>query len=539
MTTQAKSFLCNVCLPLTLSLILASCSTPTTNPAPNNTENLSQDAASENAADATSPAGEIGLSEFFEDECPFESTEDDPFRCGYLLVPEDRAKEDGLTAEIAVVIIESHSDAPRPDPVLYLEGGPGGSALLGIDDWLESPLRDEREIVLFDQRGTGFSWPNLDCTETDALENGEVDTADLDEGVAQIEAVEACRDRLRDFGVDLTAYNSAASAADVNDLRLALGIDEWNLFGISYGTRLGLTIMRDYPTGVRSVVLDSVYPPNVDAYTVAPQTQADAILALLSACANDADCSEWYPDLEADLYDMIRWLNDEPLETDELFLTGDDVVNGLVSWLYDSEKIAQLPYVISEAAYDNFEPWLDLSEDGFSRFKPNRQATSERRFQDDGDASEDDTGLDDSQGMFYSVECYEEAPFGNLDDARALMETYPPELAQPLLADVEEFYAACAIWGAGEAASIESAPVTSNIRTLLVSGELDPVTPPSWATLAAQSLSNNLNIVIPRGGHSVSSDGDCVNSIIIDFINDLNRAPDISCAQKVRPFEGP
>ncbi|MEZ4660778.1 MAG: alpha/beta fold hydrolase [Caldilineaceae bacterium] len=361
----------------------------------------SADDAAPEAADA---APEDAAVEFVEDDCPFEVDEMDAITCGYLTVPEDRTKTDGLTLDIAVAVIDSYSYTPRPDPVLYLEGGPGGSALLGIEDWLASPLRNERQIILFDQRGTGYSWPSLACPE--------VDTAEADttgEGVPQIEAVEACRDRLRQFGVDLSMYNSAASAADVNDLRQALGIDEWNLFGISYGTRLALTVMRDFPEGVRSVVLDSVYPPDVDAYTVAPQTQADAILGLLDECAADADCSAAYPDLEQDLYSLIDDLNAEPLETESDFLTGDALVGELVTHLYDSTKIVQLP-APAEAAAGNFDWWLDLGApdaDGASRLAPNSV-----RMRQDEEAPED------AQGMFYSVECNEETPFGNLEQAR-------------------------------------------------------------------------------------------------------------------------
>lgn len=464
--------------------------------------------------------------EFFEDSCPFETEETEAITCGYLTVPENRAQPDDVTVEIAVAIIASWSSMPRPDPVLYLEGGPGGSALLGIDDWLESPLREERQIILFDQRGTGFSWPNLACPEVDA-----VDANDTFAGVPQIEAVEACRERLRGLGVDLSAYNSMTSAADVHDLRLALGIEEWNLFGISYGTRLALTVMRDYPDGVRSAVLDSVYPPNVDAYTVAPQTQADAILALIAECAADQACNALYPDLEQDLYALIDTLNEEPFETDDEFFTGDDLVHALVSHLYDTTLIPLLPAAIGEAAAGDFTLWLDLAgnDEDYSGWKRSHSTIVR---QDEVN----DLVPDDAQGMFYSVECNEETPFGDLTQARLLMEEYAPQIAEPLLAELEELYAECAIWGAGEADSIESASVRSDTRTLLLTGQLDPVTPPAWAKLADVSLSNAFYVELPRAGHSVSSDGDCTMQIIVDFLAELDADPDSSCAESVPPF---
>ena len=162
--------------------------------------------------------------------------------CGYLTVPEDRGDPMGNQVELAVAIIESQSANPLPDPVIYLEGGPGGAALLGIESLLDHPLLADRDLIMFDQRGTGFSVPSLNCYELEE-----------DEGE---NAVQACRDRLLDEGVNLDAYNTAATAADVNDLRLALGYEQVNLLGVSYGTKAALTTLRDFPTVIRSVVVD-------------------------------------------------------------------------------------------------------------------------------------------------------------------------------------------------------------------------------------------------------------------------------------------
>ena len=161
--------------------------------------------------------------------------------CGYLFVPETRDDSSSPSIQLAYAVLYAPTESPQPDPVIYLAGGPGGSAVKELDGWLDAPYLQDRDLVLLDQRGTGYSLPTLNCPEMEQ---------------AVQDATQACRDRLVEEGVDLQAYSSVENAADVADLRVALGYDEWNLYGISYGTRLALTVMRDHPEGVRSVVLE-------------------------------------------------------------------------------------------------------------------------------------------------------------------------------------------------------------------------------------------------------------------------------------------
>ena len=192
--------------------------------------------------------------------------------CGYLVVPENRASLNSALIQLHMAVFQSFAEGPEPDPVVHLAGGPGSSSLdvagylfgQGLDAVL-----DHRDFIFFDQRGTGHSSPRLDCPERNALTPTLLSGALSDDESFQaiVDAFHRCRDRLRAQGIDLSAYNSAASAADVNDLRLALGYNQLDLYGDSYGTRLALTVMRDYPEAVRSVVLDSTYPLEVNLYT--------------------------------------------------------------------------------------------------------------------------------------------------------------------------------------------------------------------------------------------------------------------------------
>ncbi len=184
--------------------------------------------------------------------------------CGYLFVPEDRTQPNSPLVQLAVAIVRSSSPNPAPDPVVFLQGGPGAHSLdmlAGLNTiYNNSPFYDilsQRDLILFDQRGVGYSLPSLNCPEVDDQTYQDL-SLNLSREEAQLHSVhsyQACHDRLVQDGKNLEAFTSAASAADVNDLLLALEYEKWNLLGVSYGTRLALTVMRDFPEGVRSVIL--------------------------------------------------------------------------------------------------------------------------------------------------------------------------------------------------------------------------------------------------------------------------------------------
>jgi pimeloyl-ACP methyl ester carboxylesterase len=452
-------------------------------------------------------------------ECPFEVFGDEAITCGYLTVPENRADPEGNYTNLAVAILHAAGTRPRTDPILYLEGGPGGSALADPDFWLESPLHTARDIVLLDQRGTGYSVPSLDCPEEDAYNSEEESGYE-----EQIDALTACRDRLTLDGVDLAQYNSAASAADVEDLRLALGFEEWNLYGVSYGTRLALTVMRDFPAGVRAVVIDSVYPPNVRGYSEEAANSLSAISRMIDGCAGEEECAEAFPELEERFYAVVASLNAEPVELDGYTTTGDDLVNFLVDAMYDTTLIPYLPLVIYAASEEDYDPWLALDEYANGE----EYAAVRIHPQQEGEPPVNDA---DAQGMFYSVECNEAVIFSDSEEAAELVENYPEELTDGQLASIEETFAICAMWGAGEADAVESEAVASELPTLILAGEYDPVTPARWAQIAQATLPNSFYVEMPRGGHGVSFVDECGARIVRAFLNRPEQRPNTSCLE--------
>ncbi len=449
-----------------------------------------------------------GASYFEFSICPFDLPASKNLRCGYLYVPEDRSQPNSPVIKLAIVVIPSVNTSPEDAPLLYLSGGPGDSAISELGLWLSSPLRQNRDIILLDQRGTGYSKPHLGCPELESIE--------WEEDV--MSGIQACRERLISEGVHLSAYQSSESAADIHELRLALGIESWDLLGVSYGTRLALTVMRDFPEGIRSVVLDSVYPPNANAYTEQPYHIAVALHRMFEGCAADPGCRADFPGLEQVFYELLDELTSEPLEFDDGSTLDDrTLIAEMTDLLYDTSAISFIPYAIYEAYQGGYDPLLDLMD-------------GEHWPEYDGEDWFDfDEALYESDGVYYSVECAESLPFGDLNDAWEMVKGFPSAISLPLYDDLKSVYDVCDIWQVTHAGVLEMAAVSSQIPALILAGEYDPVTPPAWALLASATLPNHFYFTVPRGGHAVMDSGPCVLTIIEQFLSDPFTQPGADC----------
>lgn len=475
-------------------------------------------------------------------------------RCGYLFVPENRTSADSPEIELAVAILSSVGINPQPDPIIYLEGGPGGSAIASVDAWFASALREDRDIILIDQRGTGYSFPSLNCYELDEGDEG---------------ATEACRERLIEEGVDLDAYNSAENAADIADLVRALELEEVNLFGVSYGTRLALTVLRDHPQVIRTVMIDAVYPPHVQGYNEQPQWGDRAFQILFERCAADDACAEAFPDLDQVFYDTVDALNDEPAlfqdpeSGDERELTGEDMVNELYQLLYDSAAIPYLPLQIYAASEGDFETYLyppyedsgeggadegavGLTDEQYNTLLMNflgmeseeelEEYLAELSDEELAELEEEALGgIDsDSEGMFNSVECAEELPFNDLDAAAEAAEGLPPQIGEAMLTGVEQQFVDCETWNVQPADPLENEPVVSDLPVLVLSGEFDPITPPEWGQAAAEYLSSSFFYTFPGMGHGAVDVDPCPTQIALDFLANPLAEPDSGCIAEMQ-----
>ncbi len=491
---------------------------------------------------SASPAAEQQVPEYepvFEAAaCPLRlppnQVEGQTVECGYLVVPEDRSQADGRSLRLAVAIFHPPGGASKPDPIIYLVGGPGASALeflyLSFDKVFAPVFAADRDLVLFDQRGVGFSEPVLDCPEAHELGlellDYELDGEPLSVEEADTligEAYDACAQTLSAL-TDLGAYNTVASAADVNDLRVALNYDQVNLWGTSYGTRLALGVMRDYPQGLRCVVLDSTYPPDADMYLETPASLDRSLNLLFEACAADGACDAAFPDLRHVFFDAVERLNDTPIETEitdpftrksyPALFDGDTLMALVFQLLYETTVLPDLPQLIYDAAQGDF--------DAIDRIRGSLIGQS----------------TVSSRGMGLSVQCHEEIPFSTLEQYQAVVADYP-HLASFFQESIvgEVMYHACATWESGRATTMENQAVSSNVPALVMQGEYDPITPPHWGQRAAETLSSGHYYLYPGVGHGASVVEGCPRDMMVAFLDDPTRAPDSACIAQMEDIQ--
>lgn len=437
--------------------------------------------------------------------------------CGELVVWENREDHAEGTLRLAVAILRSTADDPEPDPVVFLSGGPGGRSVyhtpqrVEIEFWKR--VRNRRDIIFYDQRGTGYSDPEF-CSRMDRI----LDTTRYlglspeEFRARRLEAVKACREKMLANGIDFSVYNSRTSARDLHDLRQTLGFQHWNVMGRSYGARLALTAMRETPSGIRSVILDSTSPPNARIWVDSPETLARSLERVFTQCESHEACRRTYPDLEEAFHSWLDRLERNPIELTmedtNRFPQGRLVINeslateAVYRGLYDRRFPSILPLLINEAGPDADHIWKSLAQ---------RMA-----------ASPDQS----SSGLNLSVNCYEVAPFNPpamLEAARA----EHPRIAAILRERNRQ--ALCNVWHDERADPSYFESVRSDLPTLILGGEFDPVTPPSYGRLVSRTLSNSTFVEMPAHGHGITYHTACARDMVNSFLQDPGQEVDTSC----------
>ncbi len=456
---------------------------------------------------------------FAPEACPFRVPAGARVECGKLMVPLERTQPGGRSAAVAVAIFRDPH--PRAEPILYLAGGPGSPALESAAVLWQSwqAFIAGRDFVVVDQRGVGASWPTLRCPEVPAFAAEARRQQLRGQRYAQGEAaaLRACSERLAAEGTPMRAFTTAAAAADLEDLRQTLGMPAWNVFGISYGTRLAMALVRDYPGGVRSLILDSPYPLQVSLYASMPANLDRALTTLFSDCAAHPQCAVRYPDLEARFWRLVEGLNANPLSA-ELGagpepLSGDRLIGIVFRQLYATRSLPKLPAALVGVEQGNLRPLRELI------------------------ASRASVGVGTSQALYYAVQCAEEfAALGPGWREQALAGRQ--RLAgfySGLLELSGEAEGLCAHFGAASFEPRWVAPLRAETPVLVLSGAYDPITPPAWRERVAEGLGRTYSFVLPGTGHAAISRGRCATSLVRAFLVNPLQAPDGSCVAQLGP----
>jgi pimeloyl-ACP methyl ester carboxylesterase len=453
-------------------------------------------------------------------------------RCGVLIVPEDRSDEGGRTIRLAVVRIPALSPTPAPDPILFVTGGPGNSAILDARVITEPELNRDRDVILMSARGTWGATPNLNCPEVEDFEEQMASLAydARSTGDGQVDAVRRCRERIvaREDGIDLSAYNTTEAVADYADLRIALGIEEWNVLGHSYGSYLVQVMMRERPEGIRSVLLEGIVPPakvNVESWPW--ESMEEALDNILRACAAQAACAARYPEVRETFVEQVNRLEVDPIRTTvqppegppvDVVLDGGALVNVMARFVHSP---ADIPLALDELAAGNPQPIAEIWAAKWAPLPPTGRAAF-------------------AEGFHYSGICTEWIPHTTADRELASARQEWPELPDSVLAQGPQFpfmREKCDVWDVRAAPASILEPTHSDIPTLVMVGTFDAATGPGNGDTIARGLTNSTVVQLDGVAHGAFAHPaglPCGPEIVRSFFNAPD-APDTSCAASVRP----
>jgi pimeloyl-ACP methyl ester carboxylesterase len=413
-------------------------------------------------------------------------------RCGTLQRPLDPANPDGESIDLFVAVVPALSLEPALDPLVPIAGGPGQASsefYAGFAGAFED-IRRERDIVLLDQRGTGQS-AAMDC---------DVDEDELTGPFSAEETIAATVECLDSLPYDPRFFTTSVAVEDLEALRTALGYQRFNLYGISYGSRVAQHFLRRYPDATRSVILDGVAAPQIALGPGIAIEAQRAMEAIFARCAESEDCAARFPRIEQEFAGLRARLAVEPVTLDianpvtgqreETEFSDDELAGALRLLSYSPSTVALIPLLVHEAAAGNYAPLA-------AQFMMVAESLSDSM----------------SIGMHNAVVCTEDEPFfaGEEINREMLEATY----IGPLQLDSLE--AICSVWPKGPLDDEFKMPVRSDVPVLLLSGEADPITPPRYAELAAVDLGNALHLVGRKQGHGMAPRG-CMPEIIGDFV---------------------
>lgn len=418
--------------------------------------------------------------------------------CGYVTVPELHSQPQGNTIRIAVAVYHRSTGASPRSAFILLQGGPGGSSdvfaqLLDYKS-IYNAFTADHDVIVFDQRGVGHSRPALTCTN--------------------VPSDYACARYWQNQGVNIAAYNTAEDAADVNDIRIALGYDALDVYAVSYGTYLAQVLLRDHPEAVRDVVLDSVVPLGSDPDLGAPATFSGSLTALFAACASDEACNATYPDLHAVFSQLYTRMSSKPIRvttTDPatgrrtaLTVNGDDFVGILHEGMYAGSELGIIPRLLYDTSNGNYTL---LSEMLTGTIGTNESV---------------------SNVVYYAVECSDMVRALTPQQIKDSLDGVLPEIAKAEGSTEQDVQDVCKNWPGNNFNQPPLDPLYSDKPALVLGSDFDPITPPTYAREVEANLSNAYYVELPADAHAAALSEPCAFHLMLNFLNDPVQ-PDASC----------
>lgn len=414
-----------------------------------------------------------------------------------LTVPERWGAVDSRRVALPVVIVRAAAPQAGLPPVIYLHGGPGGGVVEEVPSFLDSPLggdlvAQDQDWIFLDQRGTGLSTPTLDCGDAALNDAGPPDAA-------AVSALKGCAARHAAAGADFRGYTSSAVAADIEALRTALGLGEFDLYGFSYGTRVAFTVLRKAPAGLRAVVLDSPTPPEARWAEGGPQLLSREVRQVLDACAADATCSRRHPRL-AQRFDA--WLAAAPAE-----MQG-PVAQFLMESIYEGALVRALPANLERLVSGDSTP-LDVYRDG--------------------------GGAGYREAQHLAVLCNEEFPFE--DPAAVTRVPADDPIALQAARTLGNYFAACKGFTTTPPDPADQAPVSSPVPTLFLAAGIDAGCPAEQSEQAVQRFPAGQLVTFPHLTHGLSRNSACARTLVRQFLRNPAQPVDRQCALLIEPLQ--
>jgi pimeloyl-ACP methyl ester carboxylesterase len=526
---------------------------------------LSVLAQEETAADVTTAAETITLAQaadlFARDSyridtivCPFKGEidyEPGTIECGLLEVPENRENENSRMIELHFIKLNSRwgredydknrdeeadkhaeglADGKRDDPVVYLTGGPGAPATYYVKRFKDHTLLDHRDLYVLEQRGIGYS---DDFCEFDSSRKPAVDDVESFEKHIATGAIRTvdCAKNASAAGVDLTGYNTIENARDVKALRRALGFEQWNVWGISYGSILGQAYIKEDPQGILAVALDAIMPLAIagsDEYWRVTHWYERDLQKLQEICQSQPDCARHYPDIPGRLREAVQTVIGNPIVVDvkdtELYPSGkarifQDIAAMLpFALLYEQSNYPGLPGLIYA--------WADVLE-----------RRDESLFKLIASFSGGGFGSG-SDGMRNAILCID-------GDVAAMERAGKLDIAEyPILGSVmnseetlERATALCEELGMTTRPESDYLPTRTDIPTLIIEGDMDPITPPPNAKAILPGFEKGTYVEFPYAGHGPSRSVKCAGHMLNKFYDNPGTEPDVSCTSTMKAPE--